>query len=286
MINNKFVKFFAVFIFTILVSLNFSMSKNNFSKSISTDSRTIRILEKNFVFGFNIKFIDERFVLYKQPAGENPENGYPIIFLFHGAVQHAFSWFLGFNIWGDAQTSFTKSALENNFFVIGLESQKPIRPGPRGWHSFEKNISQNNDISYVNSVISWLENSLLPVDTENIYAAGFSSGAFMCSRIAQSIGNKFKGVILNSGCNANSIDITNKGPVFNFSKGFNIPSFHPPALLIHGEKDMIVPTKGSESYYYDLNKSNINTTKLFDESKGHIWLKDFNNEIIKWIKTH
>ena len=253
---------------------------------ISKENNSNKIVKNNFIFDFKLKIIDKRFVLYNQPDTPPPENGYKTIFLFHGAGQHAFAWFLGFYMWSDAQTSFTKAALENNFFVVGLESKRPISFGPRGWDAFEKETTKNDDISYVKNVISWLENSSLPVNTNKIYAAGFSSGAFMCSRLAQSIGYRFKGVILNSGCNADSIELTNRGPVFNFSTGFNISTFHPPTLLVHGEKDMLVPIKGAESYYQDLTENNINVISLYDKSKGHIWLENYNEQILNWIKNN
>ncbi len=250
------------------------------------ENNSNKIVKNNFIFDFKIEIIDERFILYKQPDAAPPENGYKTIFLFHGAGQHALAWFLGFYLWSDAQTSFTKEALENNFFVVGLESKKPVRPGPRGWDAFGKESAKNEDISYVQNVISWLENSSLKVNTNKIYAAGFSSGAFMCSRLAQSIGYRFRGVILNSGCNADSIELTNKGPVFNFSTGFNISTFHPPTLLVHGKKDRLVPIEGAESYFQDLQNNGINVTSIYDESKGHIWLENYNEQILNWIKNH
>lgn len=273
-----FLEILIIFVLIILICPNYvSKNQNHKTKKIEMD---------NFIFGFNFKFIDGRFIVYKQPVTNPPLEGYPIIFLFHGASLHAFSWFLGFHTWSKAKTTFTKTALENGYFVVGLESKKPMRPGPRGWNSFEEHTSENYDIIYVQEVISFLENSSLRLDTNKIYCAGFSSGAFFCSRLAQSYGHRFRGVILNSGCNADAIEISKSGPDFNFTTGYNISSFHPPTLLVHGEKDSLVPIEGSETYYQDLKDNNINVTKLFDETGRHIWLKGFNNEIINWMKNH
>lgn len=277
--------FFIILIGFFILSSAFLISDNAVSKEVKLENNKCSLFKNNFVFGFNIKLFDGRFLVYKQPSSSPPANGFPVVFLFHGAVQHSFAWFFGLNLWNRAQVSFTKNLLGNGFFVVGFESLKPVRQGPRAWNSFEKNVSLNYDILHVKKVISWLENSSLPVDVENIYCAGFSSGAFFCSRLAQSYNYDFKGVILNSGCNANSINISDKGPVFNCSTGYEISSFHPPTLIIHGKKDKLVPYDCGESYYLDLNESCVDVTMFSSSKDGHIWLKDFNSMIVEWIKN-
>jgi len=280
--KNKFVflKYFSIIIISLILITNFYINIENVE---SKENENKKNFLNNFIVGLKVKFIDKRPILFKQPNINPPEDGYPIVFLFHGATQHAFSWFIGFNKWSRTQISFTKDILENGFFVVSFESKRPIRPGPRAWDAFEEDETINTDIIYTKNVISWLDNSTLSVDCDNIFCAGFSSGAFFCSRLAQSYGYSFKGVILNSGCNVNCINLTNMGPVFNCSKGFNISSFHPPTLLVHGEKDGLVPFECADSYYSDLLTNNIDVTTLFDENIGHIWLEKYNNDIIKWM---
>lgn len=279
------IKIFTILIFFSLILPTLCLNNNSPTKASTLDeysNKNIKI--KNFIFSFNFKFFNNRFVLYKQPNSNPPQSGYPIIFLFHGAVQHAFSWFFSLNIWNRAQTSFAKCALDNDFFIVSFESIKQIRPGPRAWNVFEKDVIKNTDISFVKNVIDWLENSSLPVNTNNIYCAGFSSGAFMCSRLSQSLNYSFKGVVINSGCNADCITLTNFGPTFDCGTGYNISDFHPPTLLIHGMKDTMVPFECAESYYQDLKDNSINVSTLFSELDGHIWLKRYNNEVIDWMK--
>jgi predicted esterase len=118
-----------------------------------------------------------------------------------------------------------------------------------------------------------------------IYCAGFSSGAFFCSELAQYFNYNFKGVVLNSGCNVDCIDITKTGPIFNCTTGHFISSIHPPTLIVHGLKDQLVPYECAESYYQDLESNNIVVNKLIDETGGHIWLNQYNNLIIDWLKN-
>jgi len=280
-------RFYILFVtFFVFLLLLFPIFFDNACKAVNSEKNNIDFFGKKFITGFHLKFFKRRFIIYKEPNSPPPEKGFPVLFLFHGAVQHAFSWFFGFNFWSKAQTSFTRYALENGFFVVSFESLKPIRPGPRAWDAFEKNMTDNSDFLYLKNVISWLDNSSLSVDVGSIYCAGFSSGAFFCSRLSQSFDYKFKGVIINSGCNANCITLTNFGPVFNCSTGFNISSKHPPALIVHGKKDSLVPYMCAESYYQDLLDGGFEASLLADNSSGHIWLKKYNDLIIDWLKNH
>jgi len=282
--KSKIITIFCILILFLSITLpSFSSKKSNVSIALKSESCSIK---EKFITDFNLKFFNNRFIVYKKPDISPQENGFPVIFLFHGAVQHAFSWFFGLNKWNRAQVSFTKCVLDNGFFVVGFESLKPIKPGPRAWDAFEKNDSLNSDILFVKQVINWLNNSSLPVDVNNIFCAGFSSGAFFCSRLAQSYDYGFKGIILNSGCNADCISISNMGPVFNSSTGFNISSFHPSTLIIHGKQDRLVPYECSNSYYLDLKSSGIDVTLFSDDFGGHNWLEEYNSLIIDWLEKN
>jgi len=242
--------------------------------------------ENAFAHIFHINRVDGRFFLWAQPAIFSYKNGYPVIFLFHGAAQHAFSWIIPWNQWNRNQVSFTTNALDHGFFVVCLESEKPIRPGPRAWDVFEKNSTKNGDLDYIDDVILWLQSSSLEVDLENLFCTGFSSGAFMCSRIGLSREVLFNAIALNSGCNADSITLTMRGPIFDLNKTFNLSIHHPPTLIIHGQQDQLVPVECGINYYNDLQKANVSSSLLIDPEQGHIWLKDFNQEILDWFSQH
>ena len=269
-----------LFISTVLP--NFSSKNIDISIALKSNSS---YLKNNFITDFKLQVFNNRFIVYKKPDISPLKDGFPVIFLFHGAVQHAFSWFLGLNKWNIAQVSFTKCALDNGFFVVSFESLKPIKPGPRAWDAFEKNYSLNSDILFVKQVIDWLNNSSFPVDINSIFCAGLSSGAFFCSRLSQSYNYSFKGIILNSGCNADCISISRMGPVFNCSTGFNISSFHPSTLIIHGKQDRLVPYECSKSYYMDLNYSGFDVSLISDDVGGHIWFEKYNSLIVDWMKN-
>ena len=280
----KFITLFCMFIlFLSLILPNFCSKNSDLSFALTSNNSYSKY---NFITHFDLKVFNNRFIVYKKPDISSFENGFPVVFLFHGATQHAFSWFLGLNKWNRAQVSFTKCVLDNGFFVVSFESLKPIKPGPRAWDAFEKNDGLNSDILFVKQVINWLKNSSLLVDVNSIFCAGFSSGAFFCSRLSQSYNYSFKGIILNSGCNADCISLSSMGPVFNCSTGFNISAFHPSTLIIHGKQDRLVPYECSNSYYLDLYNSGINVSFFSDDFGGHIWLEEHNSLIVDWLNNH
>lgn len=232
---------------------------------------------------FGIQRLDERYFFWILPSTPPPEKGYPIIFLFHGAAQHPFSWLTGVNPWNRAQSSFTRLALSNGFFVIIPSSQRPIQPGPRAWNVFTKNISESSDLKFFINMLQWLETIDITVNWEKIFCAGFSSGAFMTSLIAYVFSERVTGVVIHSGTDPDSIILTDRGPVFNCTEPLLFPPNHPPALIVHGGEDTIVPTACGIHYYEELIRCGFNATILLDPTGNHIWLSKFNEDILDWM---
>ena len=242
----------------------------------------ITIEEINFdsISGFHINVLNNRFFFWKQP-----NIAIPVLFLFHGAVQHAFAWFIGLNQWSKYQTIFTAEALEEGFFIITAESLKPVRPGPRAWDIFN-NGSNSKDFVLIDNIIEWLENCDLPVDKNSLYCAGFSSGAFMCSYIGHHFGNRFNAIAVHSGANSDSILLTNRGPYFDLNGSYNFSSSFPATIIIHGDKDGFVPVQCAEKFYSDLQRNEIPSRLLINQEQGHIWLSQYDFEILDWFKTY
>ena len=251
-----------------------------------TNSRIIKNdYNLNFEAGFHLEIINNRIFLWKQPDISVPENGYPILFLLHGASQHAFAWFIGLNQWSKHQTTFTKKALERGFLIISSESLKPVKPGPRTWDVFN-NGSNSKDIIYIENIIDWLKNSDLPVNTNRLYCAGFSSGAFMCSQIGHYFNNRFNAIAIHSGANSESISLTYLGPSFNLNTSYNFSSSFPPTIIIHGENDGFVPVQCAKNFYADLQRNKIPSKLLINQDEGHIWISQYDSEILDWLTTY
>jgi len=197
--------------------------------------------------------------------------------------QHAFSWFLPLNPWNVEQNMFLRDAIDKGYLVVAPDSIRPYIIGPRAWDSFTKDVSENKDLQFILDIIDWLNNSNLPVDVNNVFGAGFSSGGFMCSRIGYCLGSNFNALAVHSGVNAESVKITLLGPVFDCESDLNLPSNHPPTVIIHGEKDPIVPMNCAIHFYNELLRHEIPAEILIDSDGEHIWLSDFNDEILDWF---
>ena len=269
-------KFTLIGIFLVLILLNF----NSVNSKISFDE-----INLDYISGFHIKVLNNRIIFWKQPDIPIPENGYPVLFLFHGAVQHAFAWFIGLNQWSKYQTIFTTEALEEGFFIITAESLKPVRPGPRAWDIFN-NGNNSKDFILIENIIEWLEHSDLPVDTNSLFSAGFSSGAFMCSYIGHHFGDLFNAIAVHSGANSESILLTERGPYFDLNGSYNFSSSFPPTIIIHGNNDGFVPVQCAENFYSDLQRNDIPSRLLINQDEGHIWLSQYDFEILDWFKTY
>ncbi len=258
-----------------------SNSKNILNKKLKVNSESILWFLK-----VHFELINGRLFIWKEPEINRPPGGFPVLILFHGAAQHAWAWFSNSGKWGKEQTYFTDSALEQGYFVVALESKRPVWPGPRAWDAFSKNLSNNKDIQYINSILNWLNNSKLSVNTSNVFCVGFSSGAFMCSRIGQTIGSKIKGLVIHSGANANTLKLTWRGPVFDLSKPLDIPIDHPPSLVVHGNNDSVVRIECGLHLFNDLQRAGIDCELLVSENGEHIWLNEFTDSILDWLDAH
>jgi len=269
-------KFIIIGIFLILIMLNFN-SVN--SKTKNTEKNL------NYISGFQLKFLNKRIFIWIQPDTTIPQNGYPVLFLFHGAVQHNIAWFIGLNQWSMSQKIFTEKALEEGFFIIAPDSLKPIRPGPRAWDVFNYE-SNSRDYILILDIIEWLENSDLPVDINRLYCAGFSSGAFMCSYIGHFFNDNFRAIAVHSGANSESISLTSRGPYFDLNGLYNFSSSYPSTIIIHGRNDNIVPFQCAEHFYLDLQRNNIQSKLLIGQDEGHIWISRYDLEILDWFKNY
>lgn len=265
-------KIFSIVVVLVFFSLIFVNSSNASFNSISIKSR--------FIFGFKIEKIDDRVFYYKSPANEKPENGFPVLFLFHGAVQHGFNWFFGLNYWSLRQTQFTQKALDAGFFVIAPSSLKPVRPGPRAWDIFS---NDSKDVIFMENMFDWIQSNNNLLDESQIFCTGFSSGGFMCTKVGHIFGEEIKAIAVHSGANSESVYLTNGPPEFDLDRTYNFSNSFPPTIIIHGQNDGFVPVEAANLLYSDLQRCNIVSEKHIDPDGGHIWLSDYDSFIFEFF---
>ncbi|MBU0496476.1 MAG: prolyl oligopeptidase family serine peptidase [Candidatus Thermoplasmatota archaeon] len=238
------------------------------------------------------EWIENRRFLWQLPTITPPPDGYPILFILHGASQYAETWFnngkgglKGSYIWGTRQTEFTKQALEQGFAIIAPDSIRPYPFGPKAWDSETQNLSESSDLRFINTILTWLHNTSLPLNLSHICCIGFSSGGFMTSRIGYALGNKFQALGIHSGANANSYSITWQGPVFDYTSPQSFPPEYPSTLIIHGIKDHLVPASCGIKMYEELQNGEIPSAILLNPAGHHIWQSSFNSAILTWFQT-
>lgn len=279
------IKVTIIVFFLLLFVLNTSMiSSLDLSSDVQPlETRSVTKVE-NYLIP-HVAIIKQRLILYQQPISPAPDEGYPVLFLLHGASQYPFAWFFPMDLWSFHQSIFTKKALDQGFFIIAPSSGRPIQFGPHAWSSFIQNVSESEDLQLFQSLFSWIQNRSEFLDLKHVFCAGFSSGGFMSSRLAKVYPELLAGIAVHSGTDADSITFTNLGPKFDCESPREYPTDHPPALIIHGEKDRVVPFVCGLHYYHELQRNDINCLLLTDKQKGHIWLSSFSDEIINWFQS-
>ena len=134
-------------------------------------------------------------------------------------------------------------------------------------------------------MISWLNISDLEVDLNNLFCAGFSSGAFMTSYLGIYQGASFNAICAHSGAYADSINIDLQ-PLFDTDSAIDIPETHPPTVLVHGEKDSIVPVNCSYHYYSEMVDQGFDCELLINPEGEHIWQDMFSDDILDFFESH
>lgn len=236
------------------------------------------------------EIINERRFLWISPDSPAPEGGYPVLFVLHGATQYAETWFKngkggiqGSYIWGKRQTNFVEDALKKGFFVIAPDSIRPLKIGPKAWDSITSDFNQSKDLPFIKDILDWLTNSSLSINSSRLFCIGFSSGAFMTSRIGQYFEKEFKAIAVHSGGNADRLIIKGLHHYFDFNSDINISKNHPPTLIIHGNKDHIIPVIVAKQFYSDLQDAGIKSILLLNSIGLHIWQTNFNEDILDWF---
>jgi hypothetical protein len=123
-----------------------------------------------------------------------------------------------------------------------------------------------------------------PLDPQHLHAAGFSSGAYMTSRMAFSYTKHFLSLSIQSGsyyyCDG-ACDPTHPN-------GQDAPGFasHPPTLFLHGEADPLVPPETSLLYYQTLLLDQVPTRRVTQKGARHEWIDAAPNEILAWVQKY
>ncbi len=186
------------------------------------------------------------------------------------------------------ESVFIQQLTEVGFVVIAPTANQIVPylifPSVTAWEAnivpYSQNFERTRDFALSKALFESLETIAdRPVDRNNIFLAGFSSGGYMASRLAleAEFANKIRGIIIHSAsygtCLASQCSIPR-----------DLPDWHPPTLLVSNKDDSIVPHYTVEMYLSRLEKNKIPTQTLFSNQGDHAWNKDHPQQILLWTR--
>lgn len=226
-----------------------------------------------------------RTYLYAQPDGPPPLGGWPVLILFHGAMQQGCVWakLSRFN-------AFKNKALQRGYSVIAPDSLYRAKGkvdnilaaiGAPRWNLDDiphQPIGPsldygNNDINFLNALLKEIKHQPA-LNESQVFLTGFSSGAAFTMIAAHAFTTRIRAVSINSGGYLGDM-------------AFDPPtSGHPPVMINHGTNDYIVNYKNSTKYFEDLSAAGVHAKLNLSKGSGHHWLYLYDKEVLDWFDDH
>lgn len=222
-----------------------------------------------------------RDIHWQLPPGSQPADGWPVAILFQGAFSSAqLNWEArpGNAYGGYHQVRTIEKLLQSGFAVLTPEAlvegstywQTNVPPYTTAWQT-------SADHQMMLDIFTAIEDGTFgPLNPDQMYAAGFSSGGYMTSRMAVAYPERFEALAINSGsfawCSSSACVVPD-----------DLPANHPPTLFLHGAQDATVPIWTMRDYRDELKEQQIPTRTIVDEATGHRWLQATPNAVVEWF---
>jgi dienelactone hydrolase len=145
---------------------------------------------------------------------------------------------------------------------------------------YSNHFKRGRDYQLTQYLLKNLEDfSDLPIDRNNIFLSGFSSGGYMSSRLAQdaSIASQIRGIVVHSASYGECLASQCYVPA-------SLPAHHPPTLLVANRDDSIVPFYTVEMYGARLRDNNIPLESVFADEGDHAWKQNHGAQVVDWLK--
>lgn len=224
-----------------------------------------------------------RAVYFQTPLGAPPARGFPAVVVFQGSLSNSSQYFSGSQ--GDgagryAQAAMVKGLLDAGYAVIAPQA---ALGGSTFWDTNVPPFSLAWTLAPDHRVMIALLGQVAagtfgPIDATRRFAAGFSSGAYMTSRMAVSYAGTFRALVIESGSYATCL-----GPLCAIPA---LPADHPPTLFLHGGTDPVVPPWTMNQYDAALVAQGTETRVVVDSTAGHQWIDAAPGEVLSWIRAH
>lgn len=222
----------------------------------------------------------DREVHYQTPNTPAPKDGFPVAIVFQGSFFTAeYNWDASdqdpFGAYHQAVT--TAALLDAGFAVLTPETKLN---GSTFWdtnvppYNFFWESSDDHELM-LGIFEAAVDGIFGPVQTDQWFATGMSSGGYMTSRLALAYPGRFRALVVVAASYA-----TCSGVVCLVG---DIPDDHPPTLFIHGDDDLVVPKWTMDLYYEALLDQGIEADTLIGPGVGHAWFEGSGDAIADWF---
>ncbi|WP_394845035.1 alpha/beta hydrolase [Pendulispora brunnea] len=231
----------------------------------------------------NTAKINLRDVHWQIPVGTAPAGGWPTVLMFQGSLFSAeLTWQASKSLPFGAyyQTKLVKELLDHGFAVIAPEAHGE---GLTFWDTnnplWANNWEASGDHKLMLAIFEAIgAGKFGPLRGTHLYATGISSGGYMTSRMGIAYPSRFAALGVESGSYA-----TCAGPICSIPR---LSPSHPPALLLHGDKDGTVPLSTAKRYQERLNEAGIENKLIVHAGAGHEWIPEAPDAVVSWFLSH
>jgi poly(3-hydroxyoctanoate) depolymerase len=189
------------------------------------------------------------------------------------------------------ESQFIKKMLEAGFVVIAPKANSltffpfTFFGSVLAWEAnispYSSHFTESRDFNLTKTLFDNLDGVVgAPADRQRIFLAGFSSGGYMSSRIANEpeFAGQVAGVVVHSASYGTCLQGSCSIPS-------SLPSFHPRTLLVANQDDSVVPFRTVEQYQKILEDNGVPTDAIYSEKGDHAWLPSQIDLITEWLNS-
>jgi len=232
--------------------------------------------------------ISNRSVYFQVPEGPAPSNGWPFAVFFQGSFAGpSLDWSLS------TRDPFNAILQIDTFWALLSAGIAVLAPAAIDDLFWETNIPpydvlpnlwyQSDDHAMIVELLSAADNASLPfnvpLDVDNAFAFGISSGGYQSSRVAVDMPSWFRAVVV-----ANGAYMTCGGPVCSTPR--TVSPNHPPTRILYGLIDPVVPAYTSLDYLKTLQRSNVTSDAIECALCVHEWIPDSAVAVVSWFNAY
>lgn len=255
-------------IISVIIIVSAFIASCNTSNENSNISLKGKRLDKTILYGEN----QRQYRLYI-PSSYSRKEPLPLLIALHGMESDIDKM--------ERRTRLSKKAEEENFILVYPAGSGQFEDILLTWnvsfccgYSMERNI---DDVGFIDTLIDEIINNF-NIDTDKIFAVGFSNGGMLAYRVGAELSHRIAGVAVVSG----SIG----GKTFQVSSPYKIPKPEKeiPIIIFHGKKDAVIPYDGGQPKSQTLSTAGAYSYLSVDKAVS-FWVSNNECDVAPEIST-